>query len=124
MSKIQSEIVSENIIYNQSRDDQAIFHITHSTGTTKVNTENFTCKKCNKIVQNSPKGTLHREVTSVNDSSKFIKRREGNKKSKMNSKKSQTQGKYKHILTYENRNEIITKLGAIVTNIQEIVELL
>ena len=57
------------------------------------------------------------------DLSKYLRKREENRKSKMISKKSQTPGCYKHILSYEDRNEIIIKLGAIVTHIQEIVEL-
>ena len=119
MSILQCEIVSEN-----TRDNQDTFQLTHSTETSKVNTENFTCRKCNKIIQKSPKITLHREVTSINNSSTIFKRKNSNKQSKLNAKKSQSQEKYKNILTYKNRNKIIINLGAIITNIQEIVELL
>ena len=63
-------------------------------------------------------------MTSVNDPRKIIKRKKGNKKSKINFKKSQKQGKCDNIMTYEARNEIVTKLGAILSNIQQIVELL
>ena len=58
------------------------------------------------------------------DLSKYLREREENRRSKITSKKSQTPGFYKNILTYEDKNEIIKQLGAIVTYIQEIVELL
>ena len=57
------------------------------------------------------------------DLSKYLRKREENRRSKMTSKKSQTPGFYKNILSYEDRNEIIIQLGSIVTHIQEIVEL-
>ena len=57
------------------------------------------------------------------DLSKYLRKREENRRSKITSKKSQTPGFYKNILTYEDKNEIIKQLGSIVTHIQEIVEL-
>ena len=57
------------------------------------------------------------------DLSKYLREREENRRAKITSKKSQTPGFYKNILTYEDKNEIIIQLGSIVTHIQEIVEL-
>ena len=57
------------------------------------------------------------------DLSKYLRKREENRRSKMTSKKSQTPGFHKSILTYEDKKEIIIQLGSIVTHIQEIVEL-
>ena len=56
--------------------------------------------------------------------SKYLRKREQSRRAKITSKKSQTPGFYKNILTYEDKNEIIKQLGSIVTYIQEIVELL
>ena len=58
------------------------------------------------------------------DLSKYLRKREENRRAKITSKKSQTPGFYKNKLTNEDKNDIIKQLGAIVTYIQEIVELL
>ena len=57
------------------------------------------------------------------DLSKYLRKREENRRSKMTSKKSQTPRVYKNILTYEDKKEIIIQLGSMVTHIQEIVKL-
>ena len=58
------------------------------------------------------------------DLSKYLRKREENRRAKITSKKSQTPGFHKNKLTNEDKNDIIKQLGAIVTYIQEIVELL
>ena len=57
------------------------------------------------------------------DLSKYLREREENRRAKITSKKSQTPGFYKNILTYEDKKEIIIQLGSMVTHIQEIVKL-
>ena len=73
MSILQCEIVSEN-----TRDNQDTFQLIHSTETSNVNSGNSTCTKCNKTIQKSPKITLQREVTSINNSSTIFKRKNSN----------------------------------------------
>ena len=118
MSVLQCEIVSDN-----TRDNQDTFQLIHSSETSNVNAGNSTCTKCNKTIRKGPKITLQREVTSINNSSKNFKKN-STKQSKLKEKKSQIQENYRNILTIGNRNKIIANLGDIITNIQEIVELL
>ena len=56
--------------------------------------------------------------------SKYLRKREETRKANITSKKSQTPGFLKNKLTNEDKNDIIKLLGAIVTCLQEIVELL
>ena len=56
--------------------------------------------------------------------SKYLRKREESRRAKITSKKSQTPGFLKNKLTNEDKNDIIKLLGAIVTCLQEIVELL
>ena len=56
--------------------------------------------------------------------SKYLRKREENRRAKITSKKSQTPGFHKKKLTNGDKNDIIKLLGAIVTCLQEIVELL
>ena len=56
--------------------------------------------------------------------SKYLRKREESRRAKITSKKLQTPGFHKNKLTNEDKNDIIKLLGAIVTCLQEIVELL
>ena len=56
--------------------------------------------------------------------SKYLRKREETRKANITSKKSQTPGFHKKKLTNGDKNDIIKLLGAIVTCLQEIVELL
>ena len=56
--------------------------------------------------------------------SKYLRKREESRRAKITSKKSQTPEFHKNKLTNEDKNDIIKLLGAIVTCLQEIVELL
>ena len=119
MSVLQCEIVSDN-----KRDNQNTFQIIHSSETSNVNAENSTCSKCNKTIRKGQKITLQREATSINNSSKIFKKKNSTKHLNLKEKKLQIQENYRNILTVGNRNKIITNLGDIITNIQQIVELL
>ena len=64
------------------------------------------------------------EESSLIESTKFAKRQKGSKNPKINSTKAQRLEKAVKVMSNEHRNEIITKLGTIVSNIQQIVEIL